>query len=114
MATMLIWSRRVSRTRFLKIIASSGGAQIPGRKLTLLHTSPSDVGSVANPEGEDMSTFGDDLIQAMAEALAHAKGEGPADGHEPVWLPEVGTGPVASLFRLIQREPEAVRRALLS
>lgn len=25
-----------------------------------------------------MSSFGDDLIQAMGEALAHAKGEGPA------------------------------------
>lgn len=62
-----------------------------------------------------MSTLGDDLIQAMTETLAHAKGEGPAivhasgagsarksppdassdgpaDGHEPVRLPEMGTG----------------------
>ena len=31
-----------------------------------------------------MSTFGDDLIHAMGEALAHAKGEGPAVLHEPV------------------------------
>ena len=30
-----------------------------------------------------MSTFGDDLIQAMTEALAHAKGEGPAIVHAP-------------------------------
>lgn len=68
------------------------------------------------PEGEEMSSFGDHLIQAMTEALAHAKGEGPAivhtarctargtgtgaadtgtngtaDGHEPVWVPQVGT-----------------------
>jgi len=28
-----------------------------------------------------MDTFGDDLIQAMAEALAHAKGKGPAIVH---------------------------------
>ena len=31
-----------------------------------------------------MSTFGDDLIQAMTEALAHAKDEGPAVVHAPV------------------------------
>jgi putative transcriptional regulator len=31
-----------------------------------------------------MSTFGDDLIQAMTEALAHAKGQGPAIVHTPV------------------------------
>jgi len=31
-----------------------------------------------------MITFGEDLIQAMREALAHAKGEGPAILHEPV------------------------------
>ena len=30
-----------------------------------------------------MSTLGDDLIQAMTEALAHAKGEGPAIVHDP-------------------------------
>ena len=28
-----------------------------------------------------MSTFGDDLIQSLNEALAHAKGEGPAIVH---------------------------------
>lgn len=28
-----------------------------------------------------MSTLGDDLIKAMTEALAHAKGEGPASIH---------------------------------
>ena len=31
-----------------------------------------------------MSTFGEDVIQAMGEALAHAKGEGPAILHEQV------------------------------
>ena len=31
-----------------------------------------------------MSTFGEDLIQSLNEALAHAKGEGPAIVHTPV------------------------------
>ena len=31
-----------------------------------------------------MSTFGDDLIQSLNEALAHAKGDGPAILHAPV------------------------------
>lgn len=31
-----------------------------------------------------MSTFGEDLIQSLNEALAHAKGEGPAIVHAPV------------------------------
>jgi putative transcriptional regulator len=92
-----------------------------------------------------MSSFGDDMVQAMTEALAHAKGEGPAVVHTPVAPREVReqahltqaqmaplmgmslsgyrkweqgqrriSGPAASLLRLIQREPEAVRRALLS
>ena len=92
-----------------------------------------------------MSTFGEDLIQSLNEALAHAKGEGPALVHAPVTPREVrkqakltqaqmaplmgmsvsgyrkweqGTrsvsGPAATLLRVIQKEPEAVRRALLS
>ena len=92
-----------------------------------------------------MSTFGDDLIQSLKEALAHAKGEGPATLHAPVTPREVrehanltqaqmaplmgmslsgyrkweqGTrrvsGPAATLLRVIEREPEAVKRALLS
>ena len=92
-----------------------------------------------------MSTFGDDLIQSLGEALAHARGKGPAIVHAPVAPREVrkqakltqaqmaplmgmslsgyrkweqGTrrvsGPAATLLRVIQREPEAVRRALLS
>ena len=92
-----------------------------------------------------MSTFGDDLIRSLHEALAHAKGEGPAVVHAPVtprkireranltqaqmaplmgmslsgyrkW--EQGTcrisGPAATLLRVLEREPDAVKRALLS
>ncbi len=36
-----------------------------------------------------MSTFGDDLIRSLNEALAHAKGEGPAIVHTPVAPREV-------------------------
>ena len=92
-----------------------------------------------------MNTFGDDLIQSLEEALAHAKGEGPAIVHAPVAPREVreqarltqaqmaplmgmslsgyrkweqGTrrvsGPAATLLRVIQKEPEAVKRALSS
>lgn len=91
-----------------------------------------------------MSDFGDDLILAMTEALAHAKGEGPAVVHAAIAPREVReqakltqaqmaplmgmslsgyrkweqgqrrvSGPAATLLRLIQKEPEAVRRALL-
>lgn len=91
-----------------------------------------------------MSTLGDDLVQAMTEALAHARDGGPAVVHLPLTPREVRrqarltqaqmaplmgmslsgyrkweqgqrriSGPAASLLRLIQREPEAVRRALL-
>ena len=92
-----------------------------------------------------MNTFGNDLIQSLTEALAHAKGEGPAIVHVPVAPREVrkqanltqaqmaplmgmslsgyrkweqGTrrvsGPAATLLRVLEREPEAVKRALLS
>ncbi len=92
-----------------------------------------------------MSKFGDDLIRSLNEAVAHAKGEGPAIVHTPVAPREVrkqakltqaqmaplmgmslsgyrkweqGTrqvsGPAAMLLRVIQKEPEAVRRALSS
>ena len=91
-----------------------------------------------------MNTIGDDLIQSLNEALAHAKGEGPAIVHEPVVPREVRrqakltqaqtaplmgmnlsgyrkweqgarrvSGPTATLLRIMQREPEAVRRALI-
>jgi putative transcriptional regulator len=91
-----------------------------------------------------MSTLGDDLIQAMTEAIAHAKGEGTAIIHTPIAPREVReqahltqaqmaplmgmslsgyrkweqgqrrvSGPAATLLRLIQKEPEVVKRALL-
>ena len=92
-----------------------------------------------------MSTFGSDLIRSLDEALAHARGDGPAIVHALAtpravreqanltqaqmatlvgmslsgyrkW--EQGTrrlgGPAAALLRVIEREPEAVKRALLS
>ena len=90
-----------------------------------------------------MSDFGEDLIRSLNEALAHAKGEGPAIVHAPVLPREVRkrakltqaqmaplmgmslsgyrkweqgarqvSGPAAALLRVIQKEPEAVRRAL--
>lgn len=92
-----------------------------------------------------MSTLGDDLIQAMTEALAHAKGEGPAVVHTPIVPREVReqakltqaqmaplmgmslsgyrkweqgqrrvSGPAATLLRLIQKEPDIVKRVILS
>jgi putative transcriptional regulator len=91
-----------------------------------------------------MSSFDDDLIQAMTEALAHAKGEGPAIVHAPMAPREVRehakltqaqmaplmgmsvsgyrtweqgqrrvSGPEATLLQMIEKEPDAVRRALL-
>ena len=90
-----------------------------------------------------MSTFGEDLIQSLNEALAHEKGDGPAVLHPAVTPREIrkqamltqaqmaplmgmslsgyrkweqGTrrvsGPAAALLRIIEKEPEAVRRAL--
>ena len=92
-----------------------------------------------------MSTFGEDLIQSLNEALAHAKGKGPAIIHTAVTPREVrkqakltqaqmaplmgmslsgyrkweqGTrrisGPAATLLCIMEKEPEAVKRALLS
>ena len=92
-----------------------------------------------------MSTFGEDLVQSLNEALAHAKGTGPAIVHTPVTPREVReqvkltqaqmaplmgmslsgyrkweqgirqiSGPAATLLRVIEKEPEAVRRALFS
>lgn len=90
-----------------------------------------------------MSRLADDLIQSLGEALAHARGEGPAILHAPVDPREVRTragltqaqmaplmgmslsgyrkweqgqrrvsGPAATLLRVIEKEPGAVRRAL--
>jgi len=91
-----------------------------------------------------VNTLGEDLIQSLNEALAHAKGEGPAIVHAPVTPREVRkqvkltqaqmaplmgmslsgyrkweqgsrriNGPAATLLRVIQKEPEAVKRALI-
>jgi len=91
-----------------------------------------------------VNTLGEDLIQSLNEALAHAKGEGPAIVHAPVTPREVRkqvkltqaqmaplmgmslsgyrkweqgsrriSGPAATLLRVIQKEPEAVKRALI-
>jgi hypothetical protein len=49
---------------------------IPGSALRLRNDGPQ-----GNLKDDEMGTFGDDLIQAMTEALAHAKGEGDAIVH---------------------------------
>lgn len=92
-----------------------------------------------------MTAIGDDLIQAMTEALDHVKGSGPAIVHKPIdpkavrkhvkftqqqmagvmqmslsgyrkW--EQGrrevSGPASVLLRVLDKEPEAVIRALES
>lgn len=90
-----------------------------------------------------MSTFGDDLIQSLTEAVSHAKGQGTAILYEPIdprevrkhaaltqaqMAPLMGmslsgyrkweqgqrhvSGPAAMLLRVIEREPDAVQRAL--
>ena len=40
-------------------------------------------------KGNAVSTFGDDLIQSLGEALAHARDEGPTTVHAPVVPREV-------------------------
>lgn len=90
-----------------------------------------------------MTGFGDDLMQSLGEAIAHAKGEGRAVVHPPIdprevrkharlmqmqMAPIMGmslsgyrkweqgkravSGPAATLLRLIEKEPDAVKRAL--
>lgn len=90
-----------------------------------------------------MTTVGDDLMTAMREALAHARGEGPAIVHVPVEPRAVReragltqaqmaaimgmstsgyrkweqnrrevSGPAKVLLHIIDREPDAVKRAL--
>lgn len=90
-----------------------------------------------------MTQFGDDLIQAMTEALAHVKGEGPGVVYEPSdpkvvrkkakltqkqMAPLMGmsvsgyrkweqgersvSGPAGVLLKVIEKEPDAVARAL--
>lgn len=92
----------------------------------------------------NMTTFANDLIQSLGEALAHAKGDGQAVVHDSLnprevrvrvkltqaqMAPMMGmsvsgyrkweqgqrrvSGPAAALLKVIEREPAAVRRALL-
>jgi putative transcriptional regulator len=92
-----------------------------------------------------MSGFGNDLIQSLGEALAHAKGKGRAIVHVPLdpcevrkhakltqsqMAPLMGmsvsgyrkweqgkrsiSGPAAALLRIIAKEPDVVRRLLVS
>ena len=92
-----------------------------------------------------MTKFGKDLVQSLNEALAHAKGKGPAIVHKPLKPGEVRkranltqpqmallmgmslsgyrkweqgkrsiSGPAAALLRIVEKEPEAVRRSLAS
>ena len=92
-----------------------------------------------------MGSFGKDLVQSLGEALAHAKGKGPATVHAPfdpsevrehaklkqaLMAPLMGmsvsgyckweqgkrsiSGPAASLLRIIEMEPEVVKRVLVS
>lgn len=91
-----------------------------------------------------MSTFGEDLLLSLSQAVAHAKGEGPAIVHAPLepkavrvrakltqkqMAPIMGmsvsgyrkweqgqrrlSGPAEALLRVLDKEPDAVRRALL-
>ena len=92
-----------------------------------------------------MTSFGKDLVQSLSEALAHAKGQGPAIVHKPhdpvevrkramLTQPQMAflmgmslsgyrkweqgkrsiSGPAAALLRFIEKEPEAVRRSLVT
>ena len=92
-----------------------------------------------------MTTFSDDLVKSLGEAIEHAKRKSPAIVHPAVspravrealhltqtqMAPLVGmspsgyrkweqgtrrvSGPAAALLEVIRKEPDAVRRALLS
>lgn len=92
-----------------------------------------------------MSTFSDDLIQSLSEAVMHSAGQGGAIVHEPLNPRDIRTrakltqaqmaplmgmslsgyrkweqgqrplsGPAVSLLRLIEKEPDAVKRALIA
>ena len=91
-----------------------------------------------------MRKFGNDLIQSLGEAVAHAKGKGRAIVHAPLDPSEVRkhakltqaqmapllgmsvsgyrkweqgkrsiSGPAAALLRIIDEEPEVVKRVLV-
>ena len=69
------------------------GDEIPGtggvRKVRFRALGRAGGGDQESREGKTMSTFGEELIQSLGEALAHAKGEGPAIVHSPVAPREV-------------------------
>ncbi len=138
----------VERRELIDYLAENplAGDEIPGTGgVRKLRFGALGRGKRGGKRGEAMSTFGEDLIQSLNEALAHAKGEGPAIVHEPVTPREVRkqakltqaqmailmgmsvsgyrkweqgarrvSGPAATLLRIIEREPNAVRRALLA
>ena len=54
-----------------------------------------------------MSTFGEDLIESLGEALAHAKGEGPANVHAPTASREVRKHAKLTQAHHGSREPNA-------
>ena len=54
-----------------------------------------------------VSTFGEDLIQSLGEALAHAKGEGPGIVHEPVAPCEVQARGELTQPQMAARAPDA-------
>lgn len=53
--------------------------------------SGSSIAADGNFRRSAMSTFGKDLVKSLGEALAHAKGEGPAALHTPVTPREVSS-----------------------
>jgi putative transcriptional regulator len=92
-----------------------------------------------------MSSFGDDLLKSLGEAIAHAEGHGEAIVHAPLEAKQVRkkanltqkqmaplmgmslsgyrkweqkerrlSGPAATLLQVMDKEPEAFRRAVLA
>jgi len=66
---------KVRQDRFEPRRAPSGGRSRGGHQVSR--------------EAKEMSTFGEDLIQSLNEALDHAKGDGPAIVHTPISPREV-------------------------
>ncbi len=92
-----------------------------------------------------MSSFGDELLKSLGEAIAHAEGQGEVIMHAPLEAKQVRkkanltqkqmaplfgmslsgyrkweqkkrrlSGPAATLLQVMDKEPEAFRRAVLS
>ncbi len=59
-----------------------------------------------------MSTFGEDLIQSLDEALAHAKGEGPAVIHAPVTPREVRKQAKLTQAQMARQNAPALQRVV--